>query len=151
MASPKKIVVDSSVVVKWLSSQGEEDISQSDKLLKDCEKGKIKLFVPELTKTEIGNAICYKGMDLPQSKITLATLYSLPITFVILEKEQALQTLEISKSKGITYYDGLFISLAEWLSASLVTANPKHQKGSRKIQIIPLKKYGPILEKLSHR
>lgn len=141
MAKTSKIVVDSSVIVKWLNSQDEKYLEQADKLLKDCEGNKVSLYAPELAKYEIGNAIYYKGLDLSLAKACLATLYSLPITFVSIEEDDALKILEIAGQNKATYYDAAFISLTEKINASLVTDNPKHQKGIKEAKVIALKDY----------
>ena len=39
MRKKNKVVVDSSVIVKWINSQEEKNLDKADKLLKDCEKG----------------------------------------------------------------------------------------------------------------
>jgi len=137
----KKLVIDSSVAVKWLNSQDEKYLDRADKILQDCEKKKVFLYAPELAKYEIGNAIGYKGLDLSSTKVSLSALYSLPITFVPLEEGDALRVLEIAVKNKITYYDATFINLSEKIGASLVTDNPKHQKDIKGTKIIALKDY----------
>jgi len=141
MARIKKLVVDSSVVVKWLNSQDEKYLRQADEILKDCERGKVALYAPQLAKYEVGNAILNKGLNEAQAKISLATLYSLPISFLALSEKEAAKSLKIASDAGITYYDAVFISLAEDVGATLVTDNPKHQKLVGKVKIVELKNY----------
>lgn len=141
MSFPKSLIIDSSVAVKWLNSQEENDISSSDKILKDAQDGKIKLFAPELSKYEIGNALLNKKITIPEASISLSTLFSTPITFMEMDEEEASNTFEIAYKYGITYYDASFVSLASKLQAVLVTANPKHQKGISEVKVISLKDY----------
>lgn len=141
MAKKRKIVVDSSVIVKWLNSQDEKNLTKADRLLKDCEKGKVVLYAPELAKYEVGNAILYKGLDISLAKASLETLNLLPITFVPLSKDGVLDTFEITSENKITYYDATFIDLAEKIEGELVTDNPKHQKKVKGVKIIPLRNY----------
>ncbi|OGD96015.1 hypothetical protein A3A48_00050 [Candidatus Curtissbacteria bacterium RIFCSPLOWO2_01_FULL_37_9] len=139
---PKKLVIDSSVIVKWLSQQDEDHIIQANKVLNDVKKGKIELFAPELAKYEVANAILTgKGIMPSNVKISLATLFSAPIQFVSETIELAESSYKFAYESGITYYDASFASLANLLDAPLVTDNPKHQAKVKGIETIPLKDY----------
>lgn len=139
----KILILDSSVIVKWLNSQNETFLEQADKILKQVEKGKAEIIVPELVKYEIGNAILNKKLTLPETKSCLATLYAIPISFIPLDLETAQRTMEIASQLNITYYDASFLSLAEKWEAVLITDNPKHQKKSirGKVKVIAIKDY----------
>lgn len=141
MAKKKKIVVDSSVIVKWLNSQDEKFLKQADEILKDSETGKVILYSPELAKYEIGNAILYKKLDNTLAKSSLSTLYSLPIIFYPLKEEDALAAEEIAIKNKITYYDAVFVNLAEKIGGILVTDNPKHQSKIKGVKVVSLKNY----------
>lgn len=138
----KKVVVDSSVIVKWVNSQDERNITASDRLLEDCKNGEIKLFAPELAKYEVGNALWKKELGIGPSKISLGTIFSGPIEFVELKESEALRTMEISTSAKMTYYDATFVALAESLRAILVTDNFKHQGKFKKVKTVSLADYG---------
>src|SRR3989338_5427642 len=99
----KFLVVDNSVMVKWINAQDEDHLEQANQILIDVEADKAKLLAPELAKYEIGNALLYKGLDLPAAKASLGTIYSLPITFLPMTDQQADETLEIAQEKKITY------------------------------------------------
>ena len=135
------LVIDSSVIVKWLNSQDELYLRQADQLLSHCQGGKVELNAPELAKYEVGNALLHKGLSLPQLKASLITLYSLPINFISSNAGQAQTTAVLAYEGQITYYDAAFVDLAQYLSATLITDNPKHQDKFSKIKIIPLKNY----------
>jgi len=136
----KPIVIDTSIIVKWLNKEKELHIEQADRLFQDARGQKIELFAPELAKYETGNAILYKGISLPESKQSMVTLYTIPIKFVLWDEEVALETMKIAHETKITYCDASFLALAKKIKASLVTENPKHQKPTlRDINVIPLK------------
>lgn len=137
----KILVIDTSVMVKWANSQDEEDLDQANRILEDIHDNKVKLLSTELAKYEIGNALLYKNMELPQTKAALGVIYALPIDFVPLSKEAAEETLTIAKSHKITYYDAAFISLAKDKNATLVTANPKHQRPLPGLKVTNLRDY----------
>ncbi|OGG02947.1 hypothetical protein A2W14_02100 [Candidatus Gottesmanbacteria bacterium RBG_16_37_8] len=141
MKRSRQIVVDSSVIVKWLSSQDEKWLNQADKLLKDCQDGKVKLHTPQLAKYEVGNALLYKRMDIPSTYASFATLYVIPIIYHEETVDDAGQSMEIAKEANITYYDSVFLNLTKKLGAKLVTDNPKHHKKFKSIKVISISKY----------
>ena len=51
--------------------------------------------------------------------------------------------MTIARESQMTYYDAVFIALAQKLNAPLVTANPKHHKKytGKDVTIIPLENY----------
>lgn len=139
---PKKIVVDTSVIIKWLNTDNEKGLEQSDKLLQKTRGGEIELFAPELAKYEVGNVLLKcKQLTPVQTKISLATVYALPITYVADSKESAEETYLLAHNLGITYYDASFMTLAKQNGAILVTENIKHQAKSEGIKVISIKDY----------
>lgn len=137
----KKIVVDSSVMVKWLNSQNEDHLEQANKVLQDAQDGTIMFLAPELSRYEIGNALLKKKMDLSKALDTLVTAYNIPVQFVPETPQLALATYKIADEEKITYYDAAFLALAKQEEATLVTDNLKHQGKSSAIKVISLKDY----------
>lgn len=141
MTKKKKIIVDSSVIVKWLSSQNEKHIYKANKILKHAKEDKIELFTSELAKYEVGNTMLTgKGLSNFQAFISLETLYNLPLTFISETEESAQETYALGQKLNLTYYDAVFISLAKKMEASLIT-DDKDQARSLEIKVIPLSKY----------
>ena len=135
-------VIDSSVIVKWLHQENEQFIDQADAIINKARKNQIELLAPELAKYEVGNALLVKKKLMPtQAKISLASLYSLPIQFVHESEDIANETYKIAYRNSITYYDASFIALAIAENAILVTDNIKHQGKISEINVIPLAKY----------
>jgi len=139
---PKKTVVDSSVIIKWLNTDNELSLEQSDKLLQEALDGKVELLAPELAKYEVGNVLL-KGKQLSpaQAKISLETVYTLPITYVADSQGLAEETYLLAHNLGITYYDASFMSLARQHDAVLVTENIKHQAKSKRIKVTHINDY----------
>ncbi len=140
----KKVIVDTSVIVKWLNQEDEKGVDKAEEILADSQSGEIELLVPELAKYEVGNVLLIrKKLTLFQIEETLSFLYALPIQFITHSLELAKSTYEIAQAAQITYYDASFVALAKREKALLVTDNPKHQ--SRQVDIdvkvIPLKDY----------
>ena len=136
------IVIDSSIIIKWLSVDKEKYLEEADKILKDAQNGKIILISPELAKYEVGNVLLFgKKLSSEQAKIVLSKFYSLPLSFIIESEELAKKTFSLAENLKITYYDASFLSLAKKRSAILVTDNIKHQGKVSEIKVIPLSKY----------
>lgn len=137
-----KIVVDSSVIVKWLNKSNELHIDQADRLMESAIKGETELLAPELAKYEIGNVLL-KGKKLTNDEafISLGTAYSLPITFVSESYELAKETFSYAVDHNITYYDASFLAVAKEYSAMLVTENAKHQGKAGDIIVKSLGEY----------
>src|SRR3989344_6742231 len=122
------IVVDTSVVIKWLSSDNEKYLDQANDILKDVQGEKIEVYAPELVKYEVGNVLLFgKHLSLTQAKIVLTEFFNLPITFIAESVQTAKDTFSLASKSGITYYDAAFLALAKQHDATLVTENVKHQ------------------------
>jgi len=55
--------------------------------------------------------------------------------------------MSIAQESNITFYDAVFISLAQSLRADLITDNYKHQSKytGKDVRIIPLKEYATVM------
>ena len=136
------IVVDSSVIIKWLSVDKEKHLEEADRILKDAQNGKAVLISSELAKYEVGNVLLFsKKLSSEQAKIVLTRFYNLPLSFIIESEELARETFSLAESLKITYYDASFLSLAKKYGATLVTDNIKHQGKTSEIKAIPVSKY----------
>ncbi len=137
-----KVVIDTSVIIKWLNKVNEDNIEEADQIMNSALKGKIELFAPELAKYEIGNVLLRgKQLSLDQAYISLITVYSLPINFITESEELARETYSLASELNITYYDASFMSLAKYYNAILLTDNVKHQGKSTQLKVKSLKDY----------
>lgn len=138
----KLLIVDTSVALKWLNQDNEQNIDIADKILKDARDGKVEILAPELLKYEIGNALLY-GKKIASEDIDelLSIFYSLPISFIAENGELGSSTYVLAKNLGVTYYDAAFMSLAKQYDATLVTDNVKHQGEDLNIKVLALKDY----------
>lgn len=138
----KTIVVDSSVIVKWVSSQDEKHLEQANKILQDIRTNKVDVYTSEIAKYEVSNALLKgKGLNLAEAYISLGTVYNLPITFIQESEEIARSTYEIGQKLNITYYDAAFISTAKKYEAILITDNIKDQGKASGVKVVALKDY----------
>lgn len=136
------LVIDTSVLIKWLNQNREENLESADKILQDVKSGQVELIAPELVKYEMGNVLL-KGKQLTpdQAFISLVTAYALPITFISESQESAGRTYLLAHDLGVTYYDASFLSLAKQYNAVLVTEDVKDQTREADVKVISLKDY----------
>ena len=136
------LIIDSSVIIKWLSSDREENLDYADNILADAQNDKVELIAPELAKYEIGNVLLFsKNLSPRQVKVILGKFYNLPLSFIGESEELAKETFELAFNLKITYYDASFLSLAKKHDATLITDNIKHQGKLSAVKVIPLSKY----------
>ncbi|MBI4066930.1 type II toxin-antitoxin system VapC family toxin [Candidatus Gottesmanbacteria bacterium] len=143
----KKLVVDSSVMLKWVNQDNELYVENANQILSDVKDGKVILLAPELAKYELGNAILKKGIDVNQAYQNLETISSLPVEFITETINLAYLTYQmayevrLTGDKKFTYYDASFVALAKQEEAVLVTDNPKHQSKINGVKVVPLEEY----------
>lgn len=137
--APKRIVVDSSVIVKWLSNDREEYLEEADKLLKAACEDMVVIMAPELARYEVSNALMHKGMDVNQLMVSVSTIFELPIRFMSQSSESAQLSAKIASENGMTFYDATFVALAIDEKAVLVTENVKHQAKCKDVKVLSLK------------
>lgn len=138
----QKIIVDSSVILKWLYREDELYLDQADSLLKDAVESKVKLITSELAKYVVGNVLLVaKKLPIDEGKEVLETLYTLPILFIALSDNLSHETFTLGNEAKISYYDAAFAALAKQEDAVLVTDDPKHQAKISKIKVLSLEKY----------
>jgi predicted nucleic acid-binding protein len=136
-----KVVVDNSVITKWLSSVLEENIEQADLLLTRATESKLELFAPEMTKYEAGNTILKgKKLDIPQGTAALTAFYSLPIIFLPENDMRMATTFTFAYNHKLSYYDAAYLTLAKELGATLITAD-KEQASTTLVKTILLSNY----------
>jgi predicted nucleic acid-binding protein len=135
-----RVVVDTSVIVKWLNQTNEDNLEQADKLMAEAIEGKVELIAPELAKYETGNVLLKsKQLLTREATISLGTSYSLPITFIPESEELARETFSIANKSNVTYYDAAFLALAKKYNALLITENIKHQGKVKSVKVKALK------------
>lgn len=135
------LIIDSSVIVKWLNQTKETNIEQADKIIKEATSGNITLYAPELAKYEVGNVLIKKEVTPTNVALLFTILYSLPIIFVAESLEIAQDTFGLAYELGITYYDASFGAVAKQYDATLVTENVKHQGKFSEVKVVALKDY----------
>lgn len=132
-------VVDTSVIVKWLAPENENNITQAEDLLATILKAEIKAIIPDLAIYELTNALIKgKGFSTNQAIASLDKFFQLPLIIVPYSEELIKSSVQIATQNDITIYDASFITLAKENNALLITANPKHQAKVTDVKVLPL-------------
>lgn len=139
--SKRRLVVDSSVIVKWLVSDKEQWLDKADKLMRDVEKGRAIVVSPEMARYEVMNAVRFKSLSTLEKTECVGRFYRLPITYYSTSDRNGEVAMVMADDYDITYYDAVFLELAERLHSPLVTANVKHQGRVDRVEVVALKDY----------
>ncbi len=128
MARCREIVLDSSVVVKWFSTETKSD--EALKLLDSFIQGTVELTISEILICEVGNALRYKpDYDKQKWKTALTQIFNLHMNVTHLNENLTARTGEIAYEGKITFYDALPVAIAENRKTVSITADEETQFG----------------------
>ncbi len=137
MARCREIVLDSSVVVKWFSTETKS--AQALKLLDSYLQGTVELTISEILICEIGNALRYKpDYDIQKWKTALAQLNNLHMNITHLTEDLTSRTGEIAYQGKVTFYDALPVAIAENRKTICITADEETQYKKLKPKSFPI-------------
>jgi predicted nucleic acid-binding protein len=137
MARCREIVLDSSVVVKWFSTESKS--VEALKILDSHIQGTVELTISEILICEIGNALRYKpDYDIQKWKTALAQLYNLHMNLTHLTEDLASRTGEIAYEGKVTFYDALPVAIAENRKTICITADEETQYKKLKPKDFPI-------------
>ena len=120
----KKLVVDASVCLKWVFE--EEDSEKARFLLKEQEKNKLLLLVPELWEYEVVNgfasAVLRKKVPFLMAKKFLKLVFEANLEIISMSN-LLVKCLENAKKYQISAYDSAYLTLAAENGIVLVSAD----------------------------
>jgi len=119
-----KIVVDTSVLIKWFKRRDEELLKEAKQLLDQIERRRVEVHVPALLLYEVGNILLLKTrLGLTALEAALDGLESLP--FVVAPPATPLlkRAVRLGRQLNLTFYDASFLALAVELDCPFVTAD----------------------------
>lgn len=142
----KSIVIDASVVAKWLFS--DEQDPNSDLLKEDFANKNISISVPILIFYEINNLLRSAILSDRINQKQAEDLYEgfLGLDFVVYSSKDLLRnTLKRAVEVNISSYDAAYIALAQYLKVPFFTADEKLVKKVKEKGVKFLKDYQGIL------
>jgi predicted nucleic acid-binding protein len=133
-ATVAKIVVDTSVLIKWFKTRDEDLLKEARALLAEVEARPVEVHVPALLLYEVGNVLLLKsrlgptGLDDAIDHLeTLPCIVAPPATPLL--KRAA----RLGREFGLTFYDASFIALAVELDCPYITADRRLYEGARSL------------------
>jgi predicted nucleic acid-binding protein len=117
-------VVDASVAVKWFSRELESDREAAFALRRRHVEGQTRLIVPEVFLLEVPNAIkLAKRASEDELANAINALHDLDLQIERHSWDVLRKTNAIVWAYNLTWYDGLYVALAEVLGYPLVTSD----------------------------
>lgn len=119
-----KIVVDSSVLIKWFKSRNEDLLAEAHALLDEVERRPLEVHVPALLLYEIGNILLVKTRLEPAAlKNAIDRLEALPLSVAPPATPLLKRAARLGRDLDLTFYDASFLALAVELDSPFVTAD----------------------------
>ena len=119
-----KIVVDTSVLIKWIKRQDEELVSEARRLLDRIERTPLEVAVPALLLYEIGNVFLTKTrLDSDALGRAIDQISAFPMVIADPRSDLLRRTARLGRELRLTFYDASFLALAEDLDCDFVTAD----------------------------
>ena len=134
MARRSKIVLDSSVVVKWFTK--EEGSPSAIRILDSFTNGSLNLTISALTFYEVANSLTFKP-DFSNVDVERCVSHLLQLELEVRELDNALlkESTKIAFDGKVTFYDAIPIGIARLEKTECITAD-------RKTQFLPLSHKG---------
>ena len=120
--SSPRLVVDSSVVVKWFLDEGEPGVDRALTLLESHSSGKRVLAAPSHVVLEVLNALLHRGLDAEGLGDAADALLDARLELHPIE-DFAREAAGIATRHKLTLYDAAFAALAVALESELLTAD----------------------------
>jgi predicted nucleic acid-binding protein len=141
-----KIVVDTSVLIKWFKTSGEELLEEAQQLLQEVERRPVQVHVPALLLYEVGNILLLKTrLGLGALERAIERLEALP--FVVAPPATPLlkRAIRLGREFSLTFYEASFLALAVELGCPCVTADRQlFERGRRLPQLRHLSRVGSL-------
>lgn len=123
---PPAWIVDASVATKWYL-RDEKDTSKADAILHGHVEGTAPLLAPQIIRYEVTNSLlrAVRNNRIDQVYALRATrrFHALRIVEASDSEERLALAVELAYGMGISFYDAVYVALAEELGQQVVTAN----------------------------
>jgi len=141
-----KIVVDTSVLIKWFKTSGEELLEEAKQLLEEVDRQPVEVHVPALLLYEVGNILLLETrLGLGALDRAIERLEALP--FVVAPPATPLlkRAVRLGREFSLTFYDASLLAVAVELDCPFVTADQRLFDRIQTLQRVRhLSRVGPI-------
>ncbi len=129
-----KIVVDTSVLIKWIKTRDEDLVAEGKTLFDRIERTPLEVVVPALLLYEVANVLLMKtGFDADALARAIDQISTLPLVIADPNADLLRRTARIGRQLGLTFYDASFLALAEELDCDFVTADRRLYESTRRL------------------
>ncbi len=126
VAIMKGFVLDTSVVLKWFSEFGENDLPQAVQLRHALLDGSVSFTVPELLFYELSNALRYNPLlSSKDVQEALDSVIDMGFTVKGVDKRVMAEAISLAFRYGVTVYDAYFLALSRIERKPLIIADYK--------------------------
>jgi predicted nucleic acid-binding protein len=142
-----RIVIDASVVVKWIfpESEGEGDTEQALSLLAEVKAGRLNPLQPPHWLAEVGAVVTRLRPEIADSVLDLLDAMELPVVNDLAVFKRASR---ISRDLDHHLFDTLYHAVAFEYDLMLVSADGRYFRKARRLgQILPLRRWMDVLSK----
>jgi predicted nucleic acid-binding protein len=125
-----KLVIDASVAAKWFNV---EELSDKAANVKDAYvKGDIELVAPIHLIYEVGNSI-WKNKQLSDNDAcdAVSSIKRLDIQLIEPTVQRAQRAMELARQRETSFYDAVYLQVAEEMKIRLLTADQKQITAGR--------------------
>jgi len=128
----EKVVLDSSVLVKWFKTRDEDLVEEARLLLAEADGRALEVHVPALLLYEVGNILLKKTrLDGPGLKEAVRHLASLPFIVAPPAGLLLVRSARLGRELDLTFYDASFLALAIELDCTCITADRRLYERAR--------------------
>jgi predicted nucleic acid-binding protein len=132
---PARIVVDTSVLIKWFKRRDEEFLKEARRLLREIEAHQVQVHVPALLLYEVGNILLLKSRLGPAAlDAAIERLQGLPVVVAPPATPLLKRAARLGRQFSLTFYDASFLALDVELDCPFVTADQHFFEQTRPLQ-----------------
>ncbi len=120
----RSAVLDTSVLIKWVHREHEENVDEALLLRKAFLDGELEIIIPDLAIYEFGNFLRFRsGLSAALMHRLLDDIWSLGMSVVPIDRELSQLAFHFASLYGLTFYDAAFVALSSIQESTLVTAD----------------------------
>jgi predicted nucleic acid-binding protein len=122
--APPRLILDTSVVLKWFLEKDESDVALARKLRETFLSRRCTLGAPDLLLVEVANALTAGHRSSPKEvSEAIEVILEIGLHLFELQFPALVKAIGLASTYGVTVYDSCFLAVAIESDALLVTAD----------------------------